>query len=546
MKKKTWVILLTISIILAGCAQIGKLVGGLLTQSTDNLADVSMISQYIGNVYPKEVGTVEMDYFGDIWETGSSFVAVNFLKREGVGMYKIDGLVKVNGQMVEHTANGAYVVKVPKQDSYSIEVETVTGQKSSFELKPTYPIKIKSINGGSDIVDMNKDLVLELENPPGSEKTGIKVSLLADVAGITTWTEIGNYKSMNKLIIPAKTFQNPAMANTIITSVRTGPSYLNVERFRIGDEKAPNTGASLMLSKSLDTRAVQVSEPDDTFNNISVVEEINDFKVDLSKPNAYMGRPFSTGKTFAISSFAVRATKLTQQRTDVSSSSWTAGGYKYTQTVTTVKTRAFPQLPKERWDYLVNTLYADFERTLKANYNVNLIPVERVTAAKNYAELFPIEDNYSEVEYSGSYKNTKVLLPTSLGEIMQSVSSTFAADRVDSRLIRELGVDGLIAVTIDLEMPWFEEIDDISLTPRMSIRISGGPTGYTYGPTIYAQGVISGPGEEFDGEDLSFDFLEKTIRKDQLMDAFAKALNQLKKMEADYGYDAIWKDRYYY
>jgi len=221
-----------------------------------------------------------------------------------------------------------------------------------------------------------------------------------------------------------------------------------------------------------------------------------------------------------------------------STSSNTVGNIKTTTTTTTTKT--FPQLPEAYWDALVNNLYADFEKVLMDNYNIELIPIEDVIKAKSYAALEPIKDEVSVVEIEKSYGGTKNLIPTTLSAIVDGISTTFAADRLDSRLIRELGVDGLIAVTLDIEMSW----EGYRLSPRMSLRISGGPNGYKVGPTIYAQGLISGPGLELEEANMNSTYLSEVlpniIRQDELMNALNVALNKLKEAEKEKDYETIW------
>ena len=134
---------------------------------------------------------------------------------------------------------------------------------------------------------------------------------------------------------------------------------------------------------------------------------------------------------------------------------------------------------------------------------------------------------------------TKNLIPTTLSAIVGNISTTFASDRVDSRLIKELGVDGLIAVTLDLEMDW-----DGALSPRLSFRISGAPNGYIAGPTIYAQGVISGKGVDWDKARMDAKYvmqaLPNTIRQKDLMNALNIALKKLDRLEKKHDYDKLW------
>lgn len=197
-------------------------------------------------------------------------------------------------------------------------------------------------------------------------------------------------------------------------------------------------------------------------------------------------------------------------------------------------------MPDEYWQGLVDGLYADFESVLMDNFNMELIPIEDVLKSKSYAKLKSIKDTVTKVEVEKSYKGTKNLIPTRLGEIVSSISTTFAADRVDARLINELGVDGIIAVTLDLTM----NKTDRSLKPQMSIRISGAPNGYTYGPSIYLQGTLYGNGTSL--KDAAMDakymmeVLPNVIRQADLKEALGFGFKEMLAKEKEKPYETLW------
>ncbi|NKB70148.1 MAG: hypothetical protein GKR89_23995 [Candidatus Latescibacteria bacterium] len=539
-----------------GCSlimpKVGMMVGGLLTQATADLSTVSAQVRFIRNLYPAETMTTEVKYVGpELWQQGSNTVVINFLKREGVGMYSIDGTVSVDGVELPHLANGVYALKLDAGDlaPKTFEISTSSGQRASFTVGPTDPIGIKSVNGQREgaTVNLKEDLVLELDNPPGTGDSEIRVMLMGEIMGTRAWADVGIFKSADRLVIPQVAFMHPAGS----LGPNMGPSYMLVERFAVAPSQVEGFGAAQIISSSWDCVPVNVEGDLDLgivgqranlglTSRGDIESEQGNIKYEVSKPNAFLGRPFSTGKKFAVVSFTVRATKLSQSRTSSSSSTSSYGSYSVTTTTTTTETRQFPQLPEVFWDNLVEEMYADFEATLTNNWDVELIPVERALQAPSYAGLEPIDDGITTVEVEKSYKGTKNLIPTTLGALMGSISSTFASDRIDARLIRELGVDGIIAVTVDLEMPW----DEFTLSPRMSYRISGPPNGYVVGPTIYGQGVVSGPGVPLDEAKLQaddiLDVLATIVRQDELIAAFAASLSYLQQEEVKQGYEEIW------
>lgn len=534
------VILLIIAISIPGCLMVGKMVAGMMTGKTADLKEVSMQIRFIRNLYPPETKTTEVDYLGEAWVAGKNIVGLNNFKRSGIGMYELDAAVTINGKPLPYYTNGAYGDFVNDLKPYNIEILTTSGQKASFTVKPIEEVKIKSVNNGSNEINVEEDFTIEFDVDSGTKNKEMKVSLLMDVMGTRSWVEVAHFKEQKSITFPKEVFRHlPGLEPNF------GDTYLLVERYKVEPTVRGVVGAAQVISQSWDCVPIKLTgDIEDKVNGISAVGDLeNDqgkMNYDISKPNAFLGKPFERAKKFALVSLTVRATKLKQSRSKTSSNTAYYGSYKVTTTTTTTTTRKFPKLPEEFWDQLIENIYTDVMGTLRKYHNIELIPMEQVLNAPSYGELEAIDDEVTEVEVSKSYKGTKNLIPTTLGAIISSVSSTFASDRPDARLIEELGVDGLIAVTVDLEMPW----ESFSLSPRMSIRISGPPHGYMHGPTVFAQGVVSGNGIEFDeakGEEgLTMDILDKVIRREQLIAALDAGLSELKMKETEYNYNTIW------
>ncbi len=190
---------------------------------------------------------------------------------------------------------------------------------------------------------------------------------------------------------------------------------------------------------------------------------------------------------------------------------------------------------------MLESLHDDISKLLRQRYDIRLIPVEQVVASPEYAKLEEIEDENTQVEISRSDRGTKNLIPTSLSAMVANVSSTFAADRPDARLMSDLGVDGLISVTLDLDVP--TDTEQITLRPMLSLRVVGPPNGYMIGPTIYTEGLVgSKAGVPISDADLNSveDLMGSIVRQEELMDALSRALDQLEEQEAELGYDVLW------
>ncbi len=521
----------------------GSLVGSLMTKSTDNLGNAAIQVYFMRNVYPKATNVVEVDYFSETWQENGNMVFVSLLNREGMGFLTVDGTVSIDGTVVPHIKNGFYGKWVDKGDlsPKKVIIKTKTGQTAEFTVTAPDPIKIKSVNGKLDgaEVNVNSDLVLELESKGATKDTEFKVSMINDIMGISAFTDLGIFKYKNKITIPAAMWENSGSG----MSPRDGENWLKVERFNVIPANVQGVGASQVLGMYIDCVPVTVTGEIDenvfggsTNYGLQINEDLGEAEgnmhVNVTKPTAFLGRPMNSGKKFAMASFTVRATKLQQSRTSTSRSG--------NIITTTTETKTFPKLPDAYWENLVNSLYADFERVLNNNYNMELIPIKDVLRAPSYNRLEPITDNVSVVEVEKSYKGTKNLIPTTLSAIVDNISTTFASDRIDAKLINELGVDGLISATLDLEMDW----ESAALSPRLSIRISGAPNGYIAGPTIYVQGVINGKGTDWDEARMEAEYvmeaLPNTIRQKDLMKALDAALKKISAAEKDKGYNSLW------
>ncbi len=546
---------LAVIILLSGCGAVmkttGTLAGKLLTQKTADLSKASVQVQFVRNVYPAAVNSIEVEYLGKDWQDGGNMVTINFLKREGIGMYAIDGQVFIDGSEVPHLANGFYGKWTGREDftPKMIRVVTSSGQEAEFLVTPPPPIRIVSVNGQKDTADvnLNSPLTLELESPQADSRTEFSVSLLSNIMNIRTFIESGIFKYKNKIIIPAALWKNSMSPVPPVG----GESWLRIERFNVNTAIIKGVGATQVVGTAIDCVPVRVTgELEETrFGTVdeqgltvseTIKNKTGEMNIEFSKPNAFLGRPMNSGKKFAVASFTVRATRLQQSRTSSSSNTTYTSTHKITTTTTTTTTRTFPTLPDAYWDELVARLYKDFESILQENYNITLIPVEQVVQAPSYASLEPITDQISMVEVEKSYKNTKNLIPTTFSAIVKNISSTFASDRIDARLLRELDVDGLIAVTIDLEMPW----EEFSLSPRLSIRISGAPNGYKAGPTIYLQGLVSGNGLPLDEAKMDakylMNLLPNVIRQKDLMSALNRGFKAMAEREKSMDYTTLW------
>lgn len=527
---------------LPGCVSVGNMAAKLLTTKTADLQAASVQVRFIRNLYPTATQTTSVKAVSELWEDGSNGASIQFLKRQGVGFYEIDGTVTLNGEVIPHFGSGTYgkILSADDDSPQTFVIETTSGQRAEFTVEALPAIGIIAVNGMSEgaTIDMGKSFEIELKNPPGTKGTNVGIKLLANAVGTRDFYPVGTFRSHDKLALPASIFGSSAVPNSKL-GFEKGANYLLVERSANHLVEDQPVGAAQVTSWSWDTVPVTLEGEVKYYDNIKAEGEIETgngtITYGFSKPNATTGRPLNTAKKFGLASLSVRGTLRKQE---VESSSSTIGNV--TTTTTTTTTWQFPPLPDAFWDQLMENLYADVAGLLKARYGITFIPVDQVTASVEYAKLEEINDENTTVEIERSYKGTKKLIPTSVSGLWGQISSTFAADRPEARLIRELGVDGLVSITLDLDLP--TDTEAITLRPIIGIRITG-TSGADDGAQVsyFSGGASIDKGEPVrEGDAQNINALNRIVRKDDLMAAIVKGLDELEAREKELGYDLIW------
>ncbi len=551
-------ILILAGLALNGCASMqtmmSKAAVKLLTKKTADLKDVSVTVWFVRNAYPARPKTMMVDYFGKDWQEGRNLVSISFLNRKGAGFLKIDGKVTIDGEEAKY-AGLMYYRWFDKNDlkPKRIRVETVSGKTYQFVARPAPSIRLESINGkrrGPVEINVNKPFTLQLKAPKVQRGTQVFVATANKMLAAKEFVDDGLFRYQETLRIPPAMWRHPAATSTI----PEGENILRVERAITKTVSVQGVGACQVVGSSYDYMPVILTGKVKAgkfklsgIDGLTLKISHNGMNAELHKPTAFRAPPLSRGKTFALASFTVRATKLQQSKvTEKQSSKSTnyATGTETTIETTTIETRTFPKLPDIFWEKLVSDLHDRFIAGLKKAYpGITILPIEKTMQARAYGDLIPIKDVNTTVEVVKSYKGSKNLMPTQISELRKDVSMTFANDRPDARLIRELGVDGLIAVTVDLEMPW----EEFTLQPKMSFRIIGPPVGSRVGPSVYAQGVISGKGMPMDQAKYNakyvMDILPNVVRAEDLMRTFEKGLIALQQKEQNSDYTVLWSLR---
>ncbi|MEL6654347.1 MAG: hypothetical protein AAFQ87_26470, partial [Bacteroidota bacterium] len=372
--------------------------------------------------------------------------------------------------------------------------------------------------------------------------TDISITLVGRIAGTKLLYDLAVVPSKDKITLPNEVFYHPFGGG--FTYLKE--NYLIISRNVEEIKEVPGVGAVRTVSTYKDWVPVTFTgeferyptEMTKTAEGVDIRLNQDGYNVRLFKPNAFLGQAMRPGMKIGVASFVVRG-MLQSDTTEITRDA-------YTKT-TTKTTTTFPQLPGESWDAFLEEAYQQFEKAFLDTWQVELVSVDQCMKAPSYARLIPSDDKVAVAEIGRGLHGSDALIPTYSYDGIVLPSFTFPSDQPEARIMRELGLDGLIAVTIDCTMEGKGEAARI--IPSMAIKVTGAPNGYKWGPTVFAQGLVSASGNSIRaandhggtyGERLAFMF-----EIDKLMNGFSTAFAQLKAEEDKLPYAKIWalKDR---
>jgi hypothetical protein len=520
-----------------GLTKLAKVVGNINTAKVSSLDDITATIGIGSNSPPEKLGTISQSFFNG-WKTGGDVVSVMFSKKNAPGYFKIDGTVTIDGKPMDYLTSGMYgLVSDANPAARKIEVATTSGQKASFKIEPAKKaLKLVSINGQKDgdiSLDLSKDVTLELAVPAGMENTMIKASLAINQMSIKSIYDVCYTKAAAKITIPASAFRNIniAPASTALYSFKG--SYLSVGYESIEEAKEVTGALSGIKYTASYSDGKMVSVATEPKLNTGLVakgtEKELDMKYDFFKPNAFASRPFEQLKTIGVKSFAIRGTTFSQS----SSTSTTETSTTITTTTTTI-TLQFPKQPDSVWDALLEKLYPEFIGVVQSELGANVLPLENVTHSEAYKSTpaFAKDDKNTKVDFARAFRDSKVI------SAFMPVTEGFGSNGINERILKETGADGLLSMTLDLEISSSGKL--VVMIPRFGFEIVGKTNGPIF-DTKYCSGTIqSNTGVSFN-KDIDMAGLEKIIRKSDMLTVLRKGLQQLKEKEKANGdYGPVW------
>ncbi|WP_347172858.1 hypothetical protein [Polaribacter uvawellassae] len=536
---------------------ISKLAGGLLkAKPKSDLKDIALGINYASSLIPQS----QLDFATKTpgWETCGDGVSLVFFNYEGIGFTDTDGDVKLNGTKLEKAGMGTYFQGFPadKRGTQTVEVTSSSGDKVTVVLEPIAPLEIVSVNGvkkgGDIIIDGTKDVVIELKGGDADPDSELYVDIVISAMSLKVNSNLFPSKATNTIVIPKESFKNfensplpivkkntlsvtrvkhEMIYNTDVGVIQKTAAFSDFTPILVEGDIVGGNVISNSLSKDKNTNAA---------GKFRTVE--GEYNVNIIKGNPYTHPPVDIMKNVGISSFVVRGNLFKKKTTESTKTDYNANTI--TTTTTTIK-KWFPQLTDDTWQAFVNNLYDEFKNKLN-EVGVNVVSVNDVINTKAYADMKPVLDTVTSTFIEKGAYGTKRLIRTGTFDYIRDIKTTFPADYTNEKIIQQLNLDGLIAVTVDLDF----DIETAGLNPVVKIVAFSPNVNYRMAGQ-YFQMDFSTKAKPLDeaGKYNALgggpeDAVYKIIKGDELFNAFKLAIQELKNGEkANPAYHRIWKER---
>ncbi len=508
--------------------------------SKSDLGTASISVFYQAHLHPQNIMRYPTKTPG--WETCGDAVFLGFTNKSGIGLCSTDGEVTVENQTIPYAGIGTYFhgFSPEKRGNKKVLITSSNGDNIELEIEPAQSLEILSIDGlpKGEVAELDgsKDIVVELANGDADPKSQLHVQLVCKLMGTPIIYDLLVTQAKNKIVIPKESFYNFEGSPSPFAKTNT----LIVNRVTETLVEKTDAGALRTISAYMDWAPVKVSGDiangnvltmgfDTTKNtqmNLNVKNEGN-YTLNLKKGNPYTSAPLTQMKSVAIASFVVRGNLSSKQ---VSA----------TEDWTVETTKWFPELSDQNWQMLSNKMYDQFVTHL-SNMGIQVINSNDVVNSEAYNHIKSIQDgatkNFVEV---GAY-GTKRILTTSGDDIMEDLSISFPSDFISERLISELEVDGVLAVTFDLDFNFETE----GLDPKVSVQAFAPNVSYKtaanyFKVSAYADSRSLKESKEIPGP--VHDILYEMIKGDAFFRQLEEAMTSLMTLEnKNPAYINIWK-----
>lgn len=520
---------------------LGKAMGGAATKgSNPDLGTAAISVFYQAHLHPQFV--MKYPTKTPDWETCGDAVYLGFTNKSGAGLSSTDGTVTLDGKEILYSGVGTYFqgFKPENRGTKQIEVKSSDGDQVSLKVSPAESLEITSINGkprGENIIiDGSQDITLEIGNGDADPTSKLHVQMVCKMVGTPIMYDIFIADARNTLIIPKEAFKSfegspaPFLKNNIL--------IVNRIKEKVIDNTA--AGALRTISAYMDWTPVTMSGDlakgnmitmgMDASKNVSIsftTDTLAKYVFDVNKAGPFYSPPMDDIKKVAVGSFIIRG-NMESSNTSIEGD-WIVKSKKW-----------FPRLNDETWQQLVEEMYKDFETKVSAEFGYEMVPLDQVVNSEAYKYAKPITDgvkgNYVEVGAGG----TQRIVSTRWTDIWKDAGISFGSDFVSERLIRELDVDAVISVVIDLDFNFETE----SLDPKVNIVAFAPNISYKQESKYFTMNARSTPMSFDDAKDESKDMYQviyQMINAETLAETYMDAFKQLQKQENETPqYKAIW------
>lgn len=522
-----------------------KGMGNAMTDGANSDLGTAAISVfYQAHLHPQ--GIMRFPTKTEGWQTCGDAVFAGFTNREGTGLSSTDGQFLVNGTPLEPAGMGTYFHGFDPNDrgEKEIEITSSNGNKIQFKIGPCAPLEILSINGKSKseelIINGTQDVVIQLKGGDSEPKSDLHVQLVSKVVGTPIIYDVIVTKAKNTIIIPKEAFKNYegspapfAKENAIIVNrvnqkildhtdagaIRTLSAYMDWMPVTITGEIAKGS----IMTSGFDTTK-------NTHIEINVLTD-GDYKMAINKGGPYQSPPVQLIKRVAFASFVVRG-NLSAVDISTSYTGWR-----------TKTTKWFPELDDQTWIDLANALYSEMTTNMTNEFGWEILPLKDVINTEAYKYIKPISQSATKNFAEVGAGNTQRILTTSSTDLWEDLSISFCGDFVSQRLVKELDVDAVFAVTIDLNFNFETE----GLDPVINLVAFAPDVSYKTPAKYFALSANTSSKPLADSRKYSggeYMVLYQMTKMKTFNEELIKAISQLSQQEDQYPvYKKIWTSK---
>ncbi len=273
----------------------------------------------------------------------------------------------------------------------------------------------------------------------------------------------------------------------------------------------------------------------DSTKNTSITVDlatVGEYNFVASKGQPYYSPPVKLMKKVAFASFVLRGNLIDEKVETSVNGDWV--------TTTTTK-KWFPELTDDTWQKLADKMYFEISTKLKNELGWEILSLDEVTNSEAYKHIKPIKGGAIKTFVEIGAGNTQRILTTSSVDFWEDLSITFGSDFVSQRLVKELDVDAVLAITIDLNFNFETE----GLDPCVSIVAFAPDVSYKTSAKYFSMLASTKAKSLADSRKYTGgteNVIYQMIKADVFNEEFVNALKQLSEKEDEYPiYEKLWK-----